>query len=62
MAPVQWQLKSHSSFCSPKVSNSKERHKEAKKEAQRAVAKARSEATEEWYQALDSKEGEKTIH
>ena len=45
-----------------KTEEANERYKEAKKEARRAVAKARSEATEEWYQALDTKEGEKAIY
>ena len=45
-----------------KTEEAKERYKEAKKEARRAVAKARSETTEEWYQALDTKEGEKAIY
>ena len=40
----------------------KEVYKEKKKEAKRAVAKAKEEGYKEWYENLDSREGEKTIY
>ncbi|GFS10824.1 endonuclease-reverse transcriptase HmRTE-e01 [Elysia marginata] len=40
----------------------KEVHKEKKKEAKRAVAKAKEEGYKEWYENLDTREGEKTIY
>ncbi|GFS15628.1 endonuclease-reverse transcriptase HmRTE-e01 [Elysia marginata] len=40
----------------------KELYKEKKKEAERAVAKAKKEGYKEWYENLDTREGEKTIY
>ena len=40
----------------------KEVYKEKTKEAKRAVAKAKEEGYKEWYENLDSREGEKTIY
>ena len=40
----------------------KEVYKEKKKEAKRDVAKAKEEGYKEWYENLDTREGEKTIY
>ncbi|GFS06054.1 retrovirus-related Pol polyprotein LINE-1 [Elysia marginata] len=40
----------------------KEVYKEKKKEAKRTVAKAKEEGYKEWYENLDTREGEKTIY
>ena len=41
---------------------SKQEYKEMRREAKKEVAKAKSNAYDELYQGLDTKEGEKTLH
>ena len=40
----------------------KTKYKDAKKEAKREVANAKEEATKEWYDNMESKEGERSIY